>query len=135
MSFNTNQPHGGGPAGAPPNMAASFNAMLQRSLQDQGPPEPAVEAPSNPPSAIGEILVFTHSIRDYPSNRFNRRIRRSIQCHAPTTARRPECPRWRTRPGASADSPRRSPAASLPHLCDALGHGRQYAYLAHGHSI
>lgn len=37
-------------------MAASFNAMLQRSMQDQPPPEPVNEAPGNPPPAIGRSL-------------------------------------------------------------------------------
>lgn len=58
MSLNQNQPHGG-PVGAPPNMAASFNAMLQRSIQDQRTPEPSVEAPINPPAVTGYGGVFS----------------------------------------------------------------------------
>jgi hypothetical protein len=50
MSF-PGQPHGG-PAGAPPNMAHNFNAMLQRSM-DSPQPENAVEAPGQPPSGPG----------------------------------------------------------------------------------
>ncbi|KAF2708337.1 hypothetical protein K504DRAFT_468677 [Pleomassaria siparia CBS 279.74] len=58
MSFNPNQPHGGGPAGAPPNMAASFNAMLQRSVQDHGSSEPISEPHINPPPSIGYRGVY-----------------------------------------------------------------------------
>lgn len=50
MSF-ANQPHGG-PAGAAPNMAQSFNAMLQRSV-DSPQPEHAVETPGQPPAGPG----------------------------------------------------------------------------------
>lgn len=50
MSF-ANQPHAG-PAGAPPNMAQNFNAMLQRSM-DSPQPEHAAEAPGQPPAGPG----------------------------------------------------------------------------------
>jgi U6 snRNA-associated Sm-like protein LSm1 len=52
MAYNPNAPHGG-PAGAQPNMNISFNQMLQRSMQEQGPPEAMTEAPINPPQSIG----------------------------------------------------------------------------------
>ena len=59
MSF-PNQPHGG-PAGAPPNMAQNFNAMLQRSM-DSPQPEHAVEAPGQPPSGPGTAQCLpTHT--------------------------------------------------------------------------
>ncbi|KAJ4381280.1 hypothetical protein N0V86_003629 [Didymella sp. IMI 355093] len=58
MSF-PNQPHGG-PAGAPPNMAQSFNAMLQRSV-DSPQPEHAVEAPGQPPAGPGYGGVYSTS--------------------------------------------------------------------------
>jgi U6 snRNA-associated Sm-like protein LSm1 len=54
MSFNQRQPHGA-PAGAPPNAAPDFNAMLQRSLHEPGQQELAVEAPGRPSSSIGEV--------------------------------------------------------------------------------
>ncbi|OAL50132.1 hypothetical protein IQ07DRAFT_587800 [Pyrenochaeta sp. DS3sAY3a] len=47
MSYNPNQQHGG-PAG----MAQSFNAMLSRSLQEQGQPEQLAEAPGQPASSL-----------------------------------------------------------------------------------
>jgi hypothetical protein len=53
MSYNQRQPHGG-PAGAPPNAAPDFNAMLQRSLHEPGHSELAVEAPGRPSSSIGK---------------------------------------------------------------------------------
>ncbi|PSN68826.1 hypothetical protein BS50DRAFT_490270 [Corynespora cassiicola Philippines] len=56
MTFNPNQAHGG-PAGAP-NMAANLNAMLHRSLQEHGPPEPLAEAPGHPPQGIGYGGVY-----------------------------------------------------------------------------
>jgi hypothetical protein len=62
MSY-PNHPQGG-PAGAPPNMAASFNAMLQRSMQDPPPPEPVSEAPGSQPQAIGRSLCTTKSNRN-----------------------------------------------------------------------
>lgn len=49
MSFHANQPHGGGP----PNMAQSFNAMLQRSVQDPGQLEPPADVPGRPNSSLG----------------------------------------------------------------------------------
>ncbi|KAF2131007.1 hypothetical protein P153DRAFT_313228 [Dothidotthia symphoricarpi CBS 119687] len=58
MSFNPNQPHGG-PAGAPPNMAQNFNAMLQRSMQEPGQLELPSEAPGRPSSAIGYGEVYS----------------------------------------------------------------------------
>ncbi|KAF1852115.1 uncharacterized protein K460DRAFT_325734 [Cucurbitaria berberidis CBS 394.84] len=58
MSFNPNQPHGG-PAGAPPNMAQNFNAMLQRSLHEPGQPEQLAEAPGQPPSSLGYSGVYS----------------------------------------------------------------------------
>ncbi|KAF2036248.1 hypothetical protein EK21DRAFT_96198 [Setomelanomma holmii] len=56
MAFNQRQPHGG-PASAPPNMAPDFNAMLQRSMQEQGQPEQLAEAPGHPPASIGEVAI------------------------------------------------------------------------------
>jgi hypothetical protein len=53
MSFH-NQPHAG-PAGAPPNMAQSFNAMLQRSVHEPGQPELAPEGHGQPPSSVGKF--------------------------------------------------------------------------------
>ncbi|KAH7392601.1 hypothetical protein BKA66DRAFT_457856 [Pyrenochaeta sp. MPI-SDFR-AT-0127] len=58
MSFNSNQPHGG-PAGAPPNMAQNFNAMLQRSLQEPGQSEQLIEAHGQPPSSTGYGGVYS----------------------------------------------------------------------------
>ncbi|KAF1929359.1 uncharacterized protein M421DRAFT_61281 [Didymella exigua CBS 183.55] len=58
MSFPS-QPHGG-PAGAPPNMALSFNAMLQRSV-DSPQPEHAAEAPGQPPAGPGYGGVYSTS--------------------------------------------------------------------------
>ncbi|EAT84836.1 hypothetical protein HBI56_222830 [Parastagonospora nodorum] len=58
MSYNQRQPHGG-PAGAPPNAAPDFNAMLQRSLQEPGQSELAVEAPGRPSSSIGYGGVYS----------------------------------------------------------------------------
>ncbi|KAF2873058.1 hypothetical protein BDV95DRAFT_568675 [Massariosphaeria phaeospora] len=54
MSYHPHQPHGG-PADGRQNI---FNAMLQRSLQEQAPPQPVPEAPSNPPQAIGYRGVY-----------------------------------------------------------------------------
>jgi hypothetical protein len=53
MSFH-NQPHAG-PAGAPPNMAQNFNAMLQRSMHEPGQPELAPEGHGQPPSSVGKL--------------------------------------------------------------------------------
>ncbi|KAJ4994420.1 LSM domain-containing protein [Stagonosporopsis vannaccii] len=58
MSF-PNQLHGG-PAGAPPNMAQNFNAMLQRSV-DSPQPDNAVEAQGQPPSGPGYGGVYSTS--------------------------------------------------------------------------
>ncbi|KAG9197801.1 SM-like, degradation of cytoplasmic mRNAs and positively regulates transcription initiation [Epicoccum nigrum] len=58
MSF-PGQPHGG-PAGAPPNMAHNFNAMLQRSMESPQL-ETAVEAPGQPPSGPGYGGVYSTS--------------------------------------------------------------------------
>jgi U6 snRNA-associated Sm-like protein LSm1 len=52
MSYNSNQNYGG-PTGAPPNMAANFNAMLQRSMHEQQPQEGVAEAPGSAPPANG----------------------------------------------------------------------------------
>jgi U6 snRNA-associated Sm-like protein LSm1 len=38
-------------------MAPDFNAMLQRSLPEQGLPEPVAEAPGHPPPSIGEVAI------------------------------------------------------------------------------
>ncbi|KAF2639255.1 hypothetical protein P280DRAFT_470628 [Massarina eburnea CBS 473.64] len=57
MAYNSH-PRGGGPAGAPAG-AMSFQAMLQRSMQEQAQPEPVVEAPSNPPQSIGYGGVYS----------------------------------------------------------------------------
>ncbi|KAF1951098.1 hypothetical protein CC80DRAFT_496381 [Byssothecium circinans] len=54
---NNNNPRGG-PAGASPNPTLSFQAMLQRSLQEPAQPEPVAEAPSNPPQSIGYGGVY-----------------------------------------------------------------------------
>ncbi|KAF2629665.1 hypothetical protein BU25DRAFT_438655 [Macroventuria anomochaeta] len=58
MSF-PNQPHGG-PAGAPPNMAQNFNAMLQRSM-DSPQPEHGGEVPGQPSSGPGYGGVYSTS--------------------------------------------------------------------------
>ncbi|KAF1359049.1 hypothetical protein EJ07DRAFT_121810 [Lizonia empirigonia] len=58
MSF-PNQPHAG-PAGAPPNMAQNFNAMLQRSM-DSPQLEHAAEAPGQPPAGPGYGGVYSTS--------------------------------------------------------------------------
>ncbi|KAH8717050.1 hypothetical protein GQ44DRAFT_712776 [Phaeosphaeriaceae sp. PMI808] len=58
MSYNQRQPHGG-PAGAPPNMAQDFNAMLQRSLHEPGQPEPIAEAPGQSSSSMGYRGVYS----------------------------------------------------------------------------
>ncbi|KAH7398991.1 hypothetical protein DE146DRAFT_632538 [Phaeosphaeria sp. MPI-PUGE-AT-0046c] len=58
MSYTQRQPHGG-PAGAPPNAAPDFNAMLQRSLHEPGHQELAVEAPGRPSSSIGYGGVYS----------------------------------------------------------------------------
>ncbi|KAF2257248.1 hypothetical protein BU26DRAFT_527338 [Trematosphaeria pertusa] len=57
MSYNPNPPHGGARPGDS-SMAQNFNSMLQRSLQEQGQPEPVAEAPGAPPQAIGYGGVY-----------------------------------------------------------------------------
>ncbi|KAF1996193.1 hypothetical protein P154DRAFT_499000 [Amniculicola lignicola CBS 123094] len=52
MSYNSNAPPGA-PAGPPQSMAANFNAMLSRSVQEPPPQEPFPEATSTPPPGMG----------------------------------------------------------------------------------
>ncbi|KAF2116495.1 hypothetical protein BDV96DRAFT_490725 [Lophiotrema nucula] len=62
MAYNPNS-HPASSAGAPPQHAApDFNAMLQRSLQQQQQqqaPEPVAEAPANPAAGYGGVYSAT----------------------------------------------------------------------------
>lgn len=67
MSYNPNPPHGGARPGDS-SMAQNFNSMLQRSLQEQGQPEPVAEAPGAPPQAIGKVLKLLRPAKEHDSN-------------------------------------------------------------------
>lgn len=123
MSF-PNQPHGG-PAGAPPNMAQNFNAMLQRSM-DSPQPEHAVEAPGQQPPAAGKPqcaqaqagILLTHANAPH---RLWGRIQRQW-----TTTLWTQRSRRRTTNRAPANPPHRSPSTSIPDVGDVARYGRQY---------
>lgn len=117
MSYNPNQQHGG-PAG----MAQSFNAMLSRSLQEQGQPEQLAEAPGQPASSLGK-LQFSH-IRMRIAN-CRRRLWRRLRRDTTPTATWAKRSGWRKR-AAATDIAHRFTSASLFDLSNAPGHGRQY---------
>ena len=117
MSFNQRQQPHGGPAGAPPNMAQDFNAMLQRSMQEPGQPEPVAEAPGQPPSSIGEI-ENTRVLRESTRLTRLRRLWRCIQCDPPT-ATWTKCTGRSKRTTTAADSASRPTSASFLDFSDA----------------
>lgn len=129
MSFHGQQPHGG-PAGAPPNMAQSFNAMLQRSVHEPAQPDAAIEAPGRPSSSIGEFLrsPMRRGVV-IVADASTRRLWGRLQCHTTTTTRI-ECARWSTG-SSSAGLAFRSSSTGLLDLRNALGHGRQYGLASH----
>jgi len=128
MSYNQRQPHSG-PAGAPPNMAQDFNAMLQRSMLEPGQPDTGAEAPGRPSSSIGEVTITRQPEKGTILTRL-RRIWRCIQCDTTTTTWT-ECTRRRKRAATTADTPSRPTAPSFLDLRDATGYGGQYEYSLH----
>ncbi|KAF2017343.1 hypothetical protein BU24DRAFT_420387 [Aaosphaeria arxii CBS 175.79] len=59
MSYPPPNQHHGHPTGAPPNMAANFNAMLQRSIQEPAPQDIISEVPGSQPASIGYGGVYS----------------------------------------------------------------------------